>query len=113
VIAHVTDATFKTDVLESELPTLVDFTADWCPPCRAIAPVLDALAAETRDNLKIVKVDVDTNAETAAAHGVQGLPTLIVFRQGVEITRIVGAQPLGRLRALVSSALEAAPTLAA
>ncbi|HEX8083292.1 MAG TPA: thioredoxin [Solirubrobacteraceae bacterium] len=87
-----TDNDFRAEVLESDLPVLVDFGADWCPPCRAIAPVLEAVAAE-RDDLRIVAVDTDANTTTAARFGVQGLPTLILFRHGQEAARIVGAAP--------------------
>jgi thioredoxin 1 len=100
----VSDATFQRDVLESDVPVLVDFGADWCPPCRAIAPVLESLAAE-RDDLRIVSVDVDHNTATAASYGVQGLPTLILFRNGREAARVTGALPKTRLVAALEPAL--------
>ncbi|HEV2813759.1 MAG TPA: thioredoxin [Solirubrobacteraceae bacterium] len=100
----VTDHTFQAEVLESDVPVLVDFGADWCPPCRAIAPVLESIAAE-RDDLRIVTLDTDANPATAAAHGVQGLPTLILFRGGHEAARVVGAFPKGRLLAALEPAL--------
>ena len=103
-LPNVTDATFTSEVLESDVPVLVDFGADWCPPCRAIAPVLESVAAE-RDDLRIVTLDTDQNATTAATYGVQGLPTLILFRGGQEAARIVGALPKGRLVAALEPAL--------
>lgn len=103
-LATVEDATFQRDVLESDVPVLVDFGADWCPPCRAMAPVLESLAAE-RDDLRIVTLDVDRNTAAAASYGVQGLPTLILFRHGREAARVVGALPKGRLVAALEPAL--------
>ncbi len=100
----VTDHTFQAEVLEAERPVLVDFGADWCPPCRAIAPVLEAIAAE-RDDLRILTLDTDRNTATAARYGVQGLPTLILFRNGQEAARIVGALPKARLIAALEPAL--------
>ncbi len=100
----VTDSTFQAEVLEAEVPVLVDFGADWCPPCRAIAPVLESLAAE-RDDLRIVTLDVDHNTATAASYGVQGLPTLILFRHGREAARVTGALPKTRLVAALEPAL--------
>lgn len=93
----VDDAHFAAEVLESELPVLVDFTAAWCPPCRLMAPVLAELAAE-RDDLRIVQVDVDRDPQTAARHGILSMPTFVLFRGGVPVLRLVGARPAGRLR---------------
>ena len=104
----VTDNSFQADVLESDVPVLVDFGADWCPPCHAIAPVLESIAAE-RDDFRIVTLDTDRNVSTAAAYGVQGLPTLILFRDGREATRVVGAFPKGKLLATLEPALGQTP----
>lgn len=105
-IPYVTDDTFQRDVLEAEKPVLVDFTADWCPPCRAIAPVLESIQAE-RDDLRIVKLDFDTQKDTALRYGVQSLPTMILFRDGGEAARIVGAGPKPALLARLEPALAA------
>ncbi|QQM46693.1 thioredoxin [Streptomyces liliifuscus] len=96
-MAEVTDADFEAEVIGAELPVLVEFTADWCPPCRQIAPVLSAVAAEEGDRLKVVQLDVDTNPETTNAYGVLSMPTLIVFRDGQPVKSMVGARPKRRL----------------
>ena len=87
----VTDASFKTDVLEAGLPVLVDFWAPWCGPCRAVAPVLDQLDAELAGRLKIVKMNVDENQQIPGALGVRSIPTLVVFRDGKAVQGAVGA----------------------
>ncbi|WRZ36117.1 thioredoxin [Streptomyces phaeochromogenes] len=96
-MAEVTDADFEAEVIGADLPVLVEFTADWCPPCRQIAPVLSAVASEERDRLKVVQLDVDTNPETTNAYGVLSMPTLIVFRDGQPVKSMVGARPKRRL----------------
>ncbi|MEU9961686.1 thioredoxin [Streptomyces sp. NPDC050982] len=96
-VAEVTDADFEAEVIGADLPVLVEFTADWCPPCRQIAPVLSAVAAEEGDRLKVVQLDVDTNPETTNAYGVLSMPTLIVFRDGQPVKSMVGARPKRRL----------------
>ncbi|MEV0936461.1 thioredoxin [Streptomyces phaeochromogenes] len=96
-VAEVTDADFEAEVIRADLPVLVEFTADWCPPCRQIAPVLSAVASEERDRLKVVQLDVDTNPETTNAYGVLSMPTLIVFRDGQPVKSMVGARPKRRL----------------
>ena len=95
-VPTVSDAAFAAEVLESELPVLVDFTAAWCPPCRVMKPVLAELAAE-RDDLRIVALDVDTDQQTAAEYSVLSMPTFILFRGGREVKRLVGARPRRRL----------------
>ncbi|MFF0472889.1 thioredoxin family protein [Streptomyces sp. NPDC004284] len=96
---HTTDADFAKDVLGSELPVLVKFTADWCGPCRQLTPVLDALATEEAGRLRIVEIDVDRNPETTLTYGVLAAPTLMVFRAGEPVKSIVGARPKRRLLA--------------
>jgi thioredoxin 1 len=96
-LATVTDATFADEVLGSDLPVLVEFTADWCAPCRMIAPVLAEIAAEEAGRLRIVQIDVDTNPETQSAYGVLSMPTLMVFRGGEPVKSMVGARPKRRL----------------
>jgi thioredoxin 1 len=102
---NVTDATFADEVLGSELPVLVDFWAQWCPPCHRLAPVLEELAAEYEGRVRIVKLDVDANPDTTRAYGVLSMPTLTVFRKGEVVSQVVGAQPKGRLRAQLDAAL--------
>ena len=82
---------FEADVLQSDLPVLVDFSAEWCGPCQAIAPTIEALAEEYSGRAKVVTVDVDAQGEVGARYGVMSIPTLIVFKNGAETERIVGA----------------------
>jgi thioredoxin 1 len=90
-IVHVSDASFEQDVLSSEVPVLVDFWAEWCGPCKMIAPVLDELASEYAGKLKICKVDVDANPEVPGKFGIRGIPTLILFKDGNAEATKVGA----------------------
>ena len=102
-IVHVTDASFDADVLQSELPTLVDFWAPWCGPCKMIAPILDELAIEYAGKIKVCKVDVDSSPESATKFNVRGIPTLLVFKNGaVEATK-VGALSKGQLTEFVDA----------
>ncbi|MFJ8789570.1 thioredoxin family protein [Streptomyces sp. NPDC102462] len=104
-VAEVTDGDFTAEVIESELPVLVEFTADWCPPCRQMAPVLGALAAETSDRLKVVQLDVDANPVTTNAYKVLSMPTFMVFRAGEPVKAMVGARPRRRLLEELSDVL--------
>jgi thioredoxin 1 len=88
----VTDDSFQAEVLESERPVIVDFWAAWCGPCRVMSPILEELAQE-RDDLRVVKVDVDHNQRVAAQYGVLSMPTLMVFRDGAPVGPIVGSRP--------------------
>ena len=89
LIVHTTDASFESDVLQSDIPALVDFGAAWCGPCKMIAPLLDELSTEYAGRIKVCKVDVDSNPETAAKFNVRGIPTLLVFKNGaVEATKV-------------------------
>jgi thioredoxin 1 len=96
-VDEVTDADFAAEVLESERPVLVEFTADWCGPCRQLAPVLSSIAAEEGERLRIVQLDVDRNPGTAVAYNVLSMPTLMVFRGGEPVKSMVGARPKRRL----------------
>jgi len=93
---NVTDDSFQAEVLESELPVVVDFWAAWCGPCRVMSPILEELAAE-RDDLRVVTVDVDANQGVAARYGVLSMPTFMVFRDGAPVGSIVGSRPKRRL----------------
>ncbi len=92
------EGNFRSEVLEREGTTLVDFWADWCPPCHALAPTIDAIATEARGRFKVGKVDVQANAKLAQSFGVQSIPTLIFFRDGVEVERLVGAASKGAIQ---------------
>ncbi|MBK3569557.1 MULTISPECIES: thioredoxin [unclassified Streptomyces] len=96
-MTDVTDENFTAEVIGAELPVLVEFTADWCPPCRQMAPVLRALAAEEGERLKVVQLNVDQNPETTNAYKVLSMPTFMVFRGGEPVKAMVGARPKRRL----------------
>jgi thioredoxin 1 len=89
----VTDQTFETEVLKSAVPVLVDFWAAWCGPCRAIAPAIDQIASEYQGKLKVVKLDVDQFGEISVRYNVQGIPTLLLFKDGQVVEQMVGARP--------------------
>jgi thioredoxin 1 len=91
-LTEVTDANFQAEVIEAETAILVDFWAPWCGPCRMVGPVLEEIAAE-RDDLTVVKLNVDDNQQTAARYEVLSIPTMILFRNGVEAKKIIGALP--------------------
>ena len=93
----VTDATFEAEVLKNEKTIMVDFWAEWCGPCRAVSPILDAIAAEHPDKLEIVKLDVDANPETAMKYQITSIPAMKVFQGGNVETTIIGAKPKGAL----------------
>lgn len=89
----VTDATFEEQVVKSDIPVLVDFWAEWCGPCKALGPTIDQIAGELDGKLKVVKLDVQNNNATASKFGVASIPTLIVFKGGEPVDRIIGLQP--------------------
>ena len=104
-IVHISDNSFEQDVLKAEGPVLVDFWAEWCGPCKMIAPVLEELAQEYDGKMKICKMDVDANAETAPKYGVRGIPTLIIFNNGDVASTKVGALSKSQLSAFIDSVI--------
>ena len=101
----VTDATFSADVLNSSKPVLVDFWAEWCGPCRSIAPSLEALAEEYEGKLEVVKVNIDENPMSPTQYGVRGIPTLLIFKDGKVAAQQVGAAPKSVLKAWIDKTL--------
>lgn len=103
-VAEVTDADFEGEVLKAELPVLVEFGAEWCGPCRQLAPVLSEISREEADRIKIVQLDVDHNPRTAIAYGILSVPSLLVFRGGEPVKSMVGARPKRKLLAELTEA---------
>ncbi len=106
-LPDVTDASFQAEVLESDLPVLVDFWAPWCGPCRVVHPILEEMAAERDGELRIVSLNVDDNQQTAAKYEVLSIPTMILFKNGDAVKRIVGAMPKQRIETELEPALAA------
>ena len=101
-VLHSSDATFVADVVNSDVPVLVDFWAPWCGPCTMIAPVLDELAVEFAGKVKIVKINIDDNQATPAQFGVRSIPTLLLFKDGKPVASQVGALPKNQLAAFIN-----------
>ncbi len=104
-VLQLTDDTFEAEVIKSDKPVLVDFWASWCAPCKAIAPVIDGLAEQFGDQVKIAKVNVDENPATPGQYGVRGIPTIILFKDGEIVDQLVGAVPKNQLEGLIQKAL--------
>ena len=105
LIVHTSDADFERDVLQSDVPVLLDFWAPWCGPCKMSAPILDEVAAEFEGRLKVVKINIDENEQTPAKFGVRGIPTLMVFKNGQNVATKVGALAKGQLTAFVNASI--------
>jgi len=94
---QITDDQFESEVIKSSTPVLVDFWAEWCGPCKAIAPTLEEIAGDYDGRLKVVKVDVDENRQSATQYGIRSIPSLLLFKDGAEVDRIIGALPKQQL----------------
>jgi thioredoxin 1 len=105
VLVHVGDGDFEEVILKADRPALVDFWAPWCGPCKAIAPTVEALAGQYRDQLKVAKVNIDDHPKTAAAYGVMSIPTLLLFKEGKLVDTLIGLVPKERLEAFIRKAL--------
>ena len=101
----VTDDTFETDVLKAEQPVLVDFWAEWCGPCRMIAPALEEIAADLGEKVTIAKINIDENPDVPGRYGVRGIPTMLLFKNGEAIAQKVGAAPRSQIQQWLEAAL--------
>ena len=104
-ILHVSDEAFEEKVIQSDKPVLVDFWADWCGPCKAIAPTIEALAADYAGQLQVAKLDVDSNPKTATKYGIRAIPTMILFKNGQIEEQITGAVGRGQLETAIKKVL--------
>jgi thioredoxin 1 len=106
-IVHTTDAAFDADVVKSSQPVLLDFWAEWCSPCKMIAPILDAIADEYKDRLRVVKLNIDENPKTPPKYNIRGIPTLLLFRNGTVAAQQVGAVSKAQLESFLDAHLGA------
>jgi thioredoxin 1 len=104
-VLEVTDANFEQEILQSSVPALVDFWAAWCAPCRMIGPIVQELAEDYKDRVKVAKMNVDDNTGTAAQYGVRGIPALLLFKNGELVDQIIGAVPKAKLVSFLDKAL--------
>ena len=100
---HVTDASFENDVVKSDTPVLVDFWAEWCGPCRALAPKLEEIAGEMGGKIKIVKMNVDENPQTPGQYGIRGIPAMLLFKGGKQVGELVGNHPKENITEFLNS----------
>lgn len=103
-VLHVNDESFQAEVLDSDLPVLVDFWAEWCGPCKAIAPIIEELAGEYSGKVKIVKINTEEATQTPGKYGIRGIPTLILFKNGEIVDQLVGAAPKASIVEFLSKA---------
>ena len=104
-VSKVSDTTFESEVLKATGPVVVDFWAEWCGPCRSIAPALEEIAGSLGDKVKVVKLNVDENPQTAAKYGIQSIPTLMIFKNGQMASRQIGAAPKQKLEQWITAAV--------
>lgn len=104
-VVYATDSSFESDVLQSEVPVLVDFWAEWCGPCRMLSPILDEVSNEYQGKLKVVKLNVDESNVTSAMYGVRGIPTLLLFKDGQVVGTKVGSLPKSQLTTFIDSSI--------
>ena len=104
-ISDVTDATFENEVLKSTTPVLVDFWAEWCGPCKAIAPIIKEIADDNGDKLKVVKINIDESPQTPGTYGIRSIPTILMFKDGQVVSQLSGARPKGDFEELVEGVL--------
>nr|YP_009313886.1 Thioredoxin [Hommersandiophycus borowitzkae]SCW22140.1 Thioredoxin [Hommersandiophycus borowitzkae] len=105
-VSQVMDSTFNNEVLKHDQPVLVDFWAPWCGPCRMVAPVVDEIANEYSDSIKVVKINTDENPSTATEYGIRSIPTLMIFKNGARVDTVIGAVPKSTLATTVSKYLD-------
>jgi thioredoxin 1 len=103
-VRELDDATFQDSIKQGARPVLVDFWAPWCPPCRALAPTIEGIAEQFDGSVEVAKLDIDQNPETAIAHGISSIPTVLIFRGGHVVDRIIGLQPRARYERALETA---------